>query len=99
MKPPTEKQLLRQAAKSAIKKAHVAGLATTHGDDRGVYRLLPDGSKEYLNPPLEAVQATAKAAIDRIHAAGLPTTHCDARGRVYDLLPNGTKIFRPSTTD
>ena len=39
---------LRKAAKSGIAEAHAAGLATTHGDDKGVYKLYPDGHREYI---------------------------------------------------
>ncbi|MGD0237475.1 MAG: hypothetical protein ABSC55_23465 [Syntrophorhabdales bacterium] len=39
--------LLKEAAAEAIAKTHAAGLPTTHGDEKGVYRLYPDGHKEY----------------------------------------------------
>lgn len=34
-------------AQKAIEEAHAAGLYTTHGDKKGIYRLYPDGRKEY----------------------------------------------------
>jgi hypothetical protein len=37
-----------QATRKAIKETHALGLPTTHGDDKGVYRLYPDGHKEYI---------------------------------------------------
>ena len=37
-----------QATRKAIKKHHAAGRFTTHGDEKGVYRLFPDGRKEYI---------------------------------------------------
>ncbi len=43
-----EKLLLKRAAGEAIAKAHGAGIATTHGDDEGAYRLYPNGEKEYI---------------------------------------------------
>ncbi len=92
MKKPTERQLLHQAARTAIQEAHQAGLATTHGDDKGVYRLHPDGRREYLNPPIEAVQKTVKEAIKNIHAAGLPSAHADDQGRVYERMPDGCTV-------
>jgi len=36
------------ATREAISKIHAAGLPSTHGDDKGVYRLHPDGRKEYI---------------------------------------------------
>jgi hypothetical protein len=36
------------ATKKAVEKHHVAGRFTTHGDEKGVYRLYPDGRKEYI---------------------------------------------------
>jgi hypothetical protein len=43
-----EEALLKEAADEAIAKTHAAGLPTTHGDEKGVYRLYPDGRKEYI---------------------------------------------------
>ncbi|MDR7867751.1 MAG: hypothetical protein RIN56_13135 [Sporomusaceae bacterium] len=43
-----EKLLLKRATGEAIAKAHGAGIATTHGDDEGVYRLYPNGEKEHI---------------------------------------------------
>ena len=40
--------LLKEAAAEAIAEIHAAGLPTTHGDEKGVYRLYPDGRKEYI---------------------------------------------------
>jgi len=40
---------LGEATKAAIADAHTKGRYTTHGDEKGVYRLYPDGHKEYLN--------------------------------------------------
>lgn len=40
--------LLKEAAEEAIAEAHAAGRPTTHGDEKGVYRLYPDGHKEYI---------------------------------------------------
>ena len=40
--------LLGEAAAEAIAEAHAAGHSTTHGDEKGVYRLYPDGHKEYI---------------------------------------------------
>jgi hypothetical protein len=37
-----------QATRKAIKETHALGLPTTHSDDKGVYRLYPDGHKEYI---------------------------------------------------
>lgn len=41
--------LLAEAAQEAIAKAHALGLPTTHMDEKGVYRLYPDGHKEYIS--------------------------------------------------
>jgi hypothetical protein len=40
--------LLKEAADEAIAEAHAAGRPSTHGDEKGVYRLYPDGHKEYI---------------------------------------------------
>lgn len=37
-----------EATREAVKKHHAAGRFTTHGDEKGVYRLYPDGRKEYI---------------------------------------------------
>lgn len=42
--------LLGEATKEAISDAHSRGCYTTHGDEKGVYHLYPDGHKEYINP-------------------------------------------------
>jgi hypothetical protein len=42
--------LYAKAAGGAIAEHHKAGRYTTHGDDKGTYRLYPDGTKEYLRP-------------------------------------------------
>ena len=39
---------LRQAAKEGIAEVHAAGYPTTHGDDKGVFNLYPDGHREYI---------------------------------------------------
>ena len=44
-----EHLLLKRAAEEAISKTHRAGIASTHGDDGGIYRLHPDGRKEYID--------------------------------------------------
>lgn len=36
------------AAKEEIAKTHTAGRPSTHGDEKGVYHLFPDGHKEYI---------------------------------------------------
>ena len=40
--------LARDATQSAIAHSHALGLPTTHGDQKGVYLLYPDGHKEYV---------------------------------------------------
>lgn len=45
--PPME--ALERAVSDAIQKAHVAGLSTTHGNARGMYKLYPDGRRVYIN--------------------------------------------------
>jgi len=40
--------LYGEATSKAIKEHHAAGRFTTHGDEKGVYRLYPDGRKEYI---------------------------------------------------
>ncbi|MEI6155063.1 MAG: hypothetical protein WCQ90_13360 [Deltaproteobacteria bacterium] len=41
-------KLAGQATGKAVKETHALGLPTTHGDDKGVYRLYPDGHREYI---------------------------------------------------
>jgi hypothetical protein len=40
--------LLKEAADEAIAEAHAAGHPTTHGDEKGIYRLYPDGHRKYV---------------------------------------------------
>jgi hypothetical protein len=40
--------LYAKAAGDAIAEHHRAGRYTTHGDEKGMYRLYPDGAKEYV---------------------------------------------------
>jgi hypothetical protein len=40
--------LVGEAAKKAIAETHGAGRPSTHGDEKGVYLLYPDGRKEYI---------------------------------------------------
>ena len=37
-----------EETRKAIKKHYAAGRFTTHGDEKGVYRLYPNGRKEYI---------------------------------------------------
>ena len=41
-------ELFGEATKRAIKKHHDAGRCTSHADAKGVYKLYPDGRKEYV---------------------------------------------------
>lgn len=43
-----QETLLAEGTKKAIAETHAAGRSTTHGDDKGVYNLYPDGRKEYI---------------------------------------------------
>jgi len=44
-----EKEAVAQeAARKAIAETHAAGRPSTHGDEKGVYQLYPDGHKEYI---------------------------------------------------
>lgn len=46
--PKEEKEkIFARATKAAIAEAHALGLATTHGDGKGIYKLYPDGRREY----------------------------------------------------
>ncbi len=38
----------REAVRKAIADTHAAGRPSTHGDEKGVYQLYPDGRKEYI---------------------------------------------------
>lgn len=40
--------LYGEATGEAIASTHAQGFPTTHADDRGIYRLYPDGHKEYI---------------------------------------------------
>ena len=42
--------IVKSAAASAVARTHAAGCFSTHGDEKGVYRLYPDGRKEYIEP-------------------------------------------------
>lgn len=42
--------IVKSAAASAVARTHAAGRFSTHGDEKGVYRLYPDGRKEYIEP-------------------------------------------------
>ena len=39
-----------QGIRTEVARHHAGGRYTTHGDERGVYRLYPDGRKEYIDP-------------------------------------------------
>jgi hypothetical protein len=41
-------EVYAKATRGAIAEHHKAGRYTTHGDDKGTYRLYPDGAKEYV---------------------------------------------------
>lgn len=41
-------KLLKDGTKKIIKKAHADGQPTAHGDENGIYKLYPDGHKEYV---------------------------------------------------
>jgi len=56
---------LGEATRKAIAETHAMGRPSTHGDNKGVYRLYPDGHKEYIklyeqnrNEQKEVVTAT-----------------------------------------
>lgn len=40
--------LAGEAAKESIAETHATGRPSTHGDEKGVYHLFPDGHKEYI---------------------------------------------------
>lgn len=42
-------EILTATGREAIARIHAMGLPTTHGDDEGIYRLFPDGHKEYID--------------------------------------------------
>ena len=42
--------LYAQGIREDVARHHAAGRYTTHGDETGVYRLYPDGRKEYIDP-------------------------------------------------
>jgi len=41
-------ELFTRATKKAIAEDHAAGRPTTHGNEHGIYKLYPDGRKEYI---------------------------------------------------
>jgi len=43
-----QERIFGEAAREAIASAHAAGLYTTHGNDKDVFRLYPDGHREYI---------------------------------------------------
>ncbi|MBA4391666.1 MAG: hypothetical protein C0399_12135 [Syntrophus sp. (in: bacteria)] len=57
--------LYGEATRRAIKKHHAAGLFTTHGDEKGVYRLYPDGRKEYIEAYTEDSATTTNISSSR----------------------------------
>jgi hypothetical protein len=42
--------LYAQGIREDVARHHAEGRYTTHGDEAGVYRLYPDGRKEYIGP-------------------------------------------------
>jgi len=40
-----------EATQAEVALHHAAGRYTTHGDEKGVYRLYPDGRKQYVSHP------------------------------------------------
>jgi hypothetical protein len=43
-----QEHILAEITSEAIEKIHAAGLPTSHGDNKGVYLLYPDGHREYI---------------------------------------------------
>jgi hypothetical protein len=43
-----KEDLFNKGVKQAIEEHHAAGRATMHADEKGIYRLYPDGSKQYI---------------------------------------------------
>ena len=41
-------KFLAEGAKEEIAKTHADGRPSTHGDDKGIYYLYPDGKKRYI---------------------------------------------------
>lgn len=41
-------KLLAEGAKKEIAETHVSGRPSTHGDDKGIYHLYPEGQKKYI---------------------------------------------------
>lgn len=44
-------RLVTQAAAAGIAELHAKGIPSTHADEKGIYRLYPDGVKVYLGRP------------------------------------------------
>lgn len=40
-------EIFGRGTKAAIAETHAFGLPTTHGDGKGIYKLYPDGHREY----------------------------------------------------
>jgi hypothetical protein len=40
-------EIAKEAAREAIAETHALGLPSTHMDNEGIYKLYPDGHKEY----------------------------------------------------
>ncbi len=47
-----KEKALGEVTKKAIAEHHKAGRATTHADVKGIYKLFPDGRKEYVKKSL-----------------------------------------------
>lgn len=43
-----QEAILKKVVAKEIAETHALGMPTTHGDDKGVYYLHPDGRKEYI---------------------------------------------------
>ncbi|MCF8054399.1 MAG: hypothetical protein K9K75_04180 [Deltaproteobacteria bacterium] len=43
-----DQSLMKEIGVKAIAEAHSLGLATAHGDDRGLFYRYPDGHREYF---------------------------------------------------
>lgn len=41
-------EIMKEVGRKAIAETHAAGRPSTHGDNKGVYHLYPDGHKEYI---------------------------------------------------
>lgn len=77
--------IVKSAATSAVARTHAAGRYSTNGDEKGIYRLYPDGRKEYIEP----VRVSVREALHTVAMECGPFTTAELTE--FEKIAAGTK--------